>query len=345
MYNDSSKNIKYNFYYGIPHAHTSYSDGLGLPIDAMEYARNKNLNFLFISDHSNFFDGVKNKNFEYDKHKKQYCEQDGSMWFNTRKDVELINSKYNNFVALRGFEMRWFAGGHISIINSQNYLNGRKQHLNQDNLSKWLLNQNNAVAAINHPGRSFKPLEHNLEINKVLKLIEVGNGSFPRKYIRCEFYYYKLLDLGWYLGAINGQDNHSKNWGDGDNLTVLLSETLDKDALLDAMLNMRTYSTESRSLKLVYKINNCWMGSILKLKIGSLISFEIIAEDNSAAIEKIQIISKGGTIIKEIGYDNENIAVWKPSLIVNEKEIWYVVKVIHSNGKWGISSPIFIKAD
>lgn len=345
MYNNFSNGIKYNFYYGIPHAHTSYSDGVGLPTDAMEYARNKNLDFLFISDHSNFFDGVKKKNFEYDKHKKQYSEKDGSMWFKTRKDVESINTKYNNFVALRGFEMRWFAGGHISILNSQNYLNGRKQHINQDNLSSWLINQNNVIAAINHPGRSFKPLEYNSEINRILKLIEVGNGSFPRKYMRCESYYYKLLDMGWQLGAINGQDNHFQNWGDGDNLTVLLSEKLNADSLLDAMRNMRTYSTESRSLKLIYKINNLWMGSTLNLKVGSLINFEIIAEDNSCKIDKLQIISKGGTVVKEISCSDQNIAVWKPSLLINEKEIWYVIKVIHSNGKWGISSPIFIKPE
>lgn len=345
MYNNSSEGIIYNFFYGIPHAHTSYSDGVGLPIDAMEYARSKNLDFLFISDHSNFFDGVKKKNFEYDKQKKQYFEKDGSMWFKTRKDVELINNKYNNFVALRGFEMRWFTGGHISILNSQNYLNGKKQRLDQCNLSNWLLSQNNVIAAINHPGRSFKPPEYNSDMNKILKLIEVGNGSFPRKYIRCESYYYKLLDMGWQLGAINGQDNHFQNWGDGDNLTVIISKTLNADSLLDAMRNMRTYSTESRNLKLIYKINNSWMGSTLNLKVGSLINFEIIAEDNSSKIDKLQIISKGGTIVKEISCGDQNIAVWKPSLLIKEKEIWYIIKVIHSNGKWGISSPIFIKPE
>lgn len=342
MYNDSLKNANYNFYYGVPHAHTSYSDGMGFPIEALEYAKAKNLNFLFIADHSNFFDGVKNKNFEYDKVTKQYCEKDGSKWFKTRKDVELINCKYNNFVAIRGFEMRWFAGGHISILNSLNYLNGRKQHLGPENLSRWFLNQQNIVAVINHPGRSFKPFEYNLEMNKVLRLIEVGNGSFPRKYLRCEAYYYKLLDMGWHLGAINGQDNHLRNWGDDDNLTVILAESLNQDSLLDAMRNMRTYSTETRSLKLIYKVNGFWMGSTLKLSTGSLIDFDIVAEDNYEAIEKIQIISNGGRVIKENSFDKQNIAVWKPMHAVNTNETWYVVKIIHSNGKWGISSPIFI---
>ncbi len=340
---DFWKNIKYNFYYGIPHAHTSYSDGQGQPIDAFEYARSKNLNFLFIADHSNFLDGVKNKNFEYDKNMKHYSEKEGSQWFNTGKDVELSNSKYKDFAAIRGFEMKWFAGGHISILNSQNYLNGRKQHLNIDKLSNWLSSQCNVIAVINHPGRSFRPIEYNSEMDKLLKLIEVGNGAFPRRYIRYEPYYYKLLDLGWHLGAINGQDNHTSNWGDDDNLTVILAEALNKDTLIDAMRNLRTYSTETRSLRLVFKANDFWMGSILNANIGSLINFEIIAADDFVPIEKIQLVSNAGRIVNESIYDNANIVTWKPCIIVNKKESWYVVKVIHSNGKWGISSPIFIK--
>ena len=343
LYNDSSKNVKYNFYYGIPHTHTSYSDGQGHPIDAFEYAIGKNLNFLFTADHSNFLDGVKHKNFEYDKYNKQYSEKEGSQWFNTGKDVELSNSKYKDFVALRGFEMKWFAGGHISILNSQNYLNGRKQHLNINKLSSWLSSQYNVIAAINHPSRSFRPIEYNSEMDKVLKLIEVGNGSFPRKYIRCESYYYKLLDLGWHLGAINGQDNHTNNWGDADNLTVILADALNKDKLIDAMRNMRTYSTETRSLRLVFKANDLWMGSILKDNIGSLISFEITAADNCVPIEKIQLISNEGKIVNESKYENAAIVTWKPCQTVNNEESWYIVKVIHSNGKWGISSPIFIE--
>lgn len=343
MYTDSSKNVNYNFYYGIPHTHTSYSDGQGKPIDALEYARNKNINFLFITDHSNFLDGVKYKNFEYDRLNKQYEEKEGSEWFNSRKDIELINNKYKDFVALRGFEMKWFAGGHMNILNSKNYLNGRKQRFSMNKLSNWLLNQQNIVAAINHPGRSFKPIKYDFEMNKVLKLIEVGNGSFPRKYIRCESYYYKLLDLGWHIGAINGQDNHIGNWGDDDNLTVVLAETLDSNTLIDAMRNLRTYSTETRGLKLIFKANNFWMGSTLEINCDSQIDFEIVADDNCVPIETIQLISNHGRIVKESQYSNANNITWRPSLIVNNKESWYIVKVIHSNGRWGISSPIFIK--
>lgn len=338
----SLSNIEYNFYFGNPHAHTSYSDGEGNPIEAFEYARKRKLDFLFISDHSNFLDGVKHRNFEYDKGSGQYIEKEGSEWFKTRQAVEYINNRYKDFTALRGFEMRWFAGGHMSVLNSQNYLNGRKQHLKSNMLAEWLTKQINTVAVINHPGRSFKPFKCNYELNKVLRLIEVGNGSYPRGYLRYESYYYKLLDLGWELGAINGQDNHIGNWGDDDNLTVILAETLSSEALINAMKKLRTYSTETRSLKLIFKADNFWMGSKIIKKPGSIIDFEIIAEDSSAKIDRIQLISNGGRVIIEKQFKNQSTVFWRPYLAANSAETWYIVKVIHSNGKFGISSPIFI---
>lgn len=338
-------NIEYNFYFGNPHAHTSYSDGEGSPIEALEYARNRKLDFLFISDHSNFLNGVKHKNYEYDKRSEQYMEHEGSQWFKTRQAVELINNTYKDFAAIRGFEMRWFAGGHMSILNSQNYLNGRKQHLKQEILTDWLAKQNDTVAVINHPGRSFKPFSCDYKLNKVLRLIEVGNGSYPRGYLRYESHYYRLLDLGWELGAINGQDNHIRNWGDDDNLTVILAETLNSGSLINAMRNLRTYSTETRSLKLVFKADGLWMGSKIIKTPKSTINFEIIAEDSSANIDKIQLLSNGGRIVIEKQFENQKFAVWRPCLAANNDENWYIVKIIHSNGRWGISSPIFINTN
>ncbi len=335
-------NIKYNFYFGNPHAHTSFSDGQGSPKDAFEYARNKKLDFLFLADHSNFLDGVKHKNFEYDKSSGQYMEKEGSKWYRTRQDVENINNTYSDFTAIRGFETRWFAGGHMTILNSSNYLNGKKQNLKSCSLADWLIKQNNAVAVINHPGRSFKPFKCDSELNRVIRLIEVGNGSYPRGYLRYESYYYKMLDLGWHLGAVNGQDNHIKNWGDDDNLTVILSETLSKDSLINAMINLRTYSTETGSLKLIFKSDDLYMGDRLIKSPGSIINFEIIAEDKSAKIDKIQLLSNEGKVKIEKQFDKLCSVLWKPYITASRDETWYIVKIIHCNGKWGISSPIFI---
>jgi hypothetical protein len=152
-----------------------------------------------------------------------------------------------------------------------------------------------------------------------------------------------MLDLGWHLGAINGQDNHRANWGEKDNLTVVIAKSLTKQDFMEALKRRRTYSTESRSLKMTFKADGYWMGSIVEAGEGERINFEIIAEDKNRPIKKLQIISMGGTVVMEQGFNNSKRAEWNPGLEVKAGEEWYVLKVIHRDGRWGISSPIFVR--
>jgi hypothetical protein len=337
--------IEYNFYYGIPHAHTCYSDGKGTPLDAFEYSKKRGLDFLILADHSNFLDGVKVKNYEYDKVTNQYVEKENSQWYKTRKEAEIINNKYVDFIALRGFEMSTASWGHINVINSNNYVEGKRQIRSMQEFFNWIKLQKNIVVSINHPGRSFKRICYIPEMDGIINLIEVGNGAFPRKYRRTEKYYFDALDLGWHFGAINGQDNHSDNWGDDDNLTVILAQELSRNSLIDAFKKRRTYSTETKTLKLIFKANDYWMGSIISLQKDNILSFDIVAEDTSIPIERIQIITNKGKVLCEEIYNNVHIANWKQNIRPNIGDTWYVVKVIHANGKWGISSPIFVKCN
>lgn len=338
--NDASK---YNFYFGIPHAHTSYSDGKGIPLEAYEYARNKGLDFLIIADHSNFLDGVKINNYEYDSLTNQYIEKINSQWQRTRLEGNIINDKYNDFIAIRGFEMSSESWGHINVINSENYVEGKKQIRNMEEFFDWLKGQNNIVVALNHPGSSFKNIRFIPDLDEIVNLIEVGNGAYPRKYRRLEKCYYKALDMGWHVGAINGQDNHIDNWGDDDNLTVVLTDELSKDKILNALRSRRCYSTETRNLKLIYKINDQIMGEIIKVKPNENLRFTISAENSSVPIKKVQIITDNGKIFNEKSINNSNIANWCFDTTSYKNYRWFVVKVIHINDKWGISSPIFIK--
>ncbi len=46
-----------NFYFGVPYAHTSYSDGALTPVDVFTYVRDvAKIDFLVITDHSNWLD-------------------------------------------------------------------------------------------------------------------------------------------------------------------------------------------------------------------------------------------------------------------------------------------------
>lgn len=338
----------YDFYYGVPHSHTSYSDGKGTPMEAYEYAYNNDLDFLIVTDHSNWLDGVVDEgfgvNYEYDAATDQYIEKVGTEWYNTRIQAENFNAAHDDFLALRGFEMTSSSWGHSNPINTDNYVEAKSQMTSLSDYYEWVQEQDDSVAAFNHPNwpdDSFYDFNYVPEADKMLSLIEVGNGAPPYSYVRAEEHYFKALDNGWHVGAINGQDNHSTNWGDPDNLTVVISESLEEEDFIDALLSRRVYSTETRTLELTFKGNDHWMGSVLDVDIGDTIEFNIEAYDQEVKIDKIQLITNGGNILETKDITDNYTANWNFNHIVDGSAQWYIVKIIHENGKWGTSSPIF----
>lgn len=315
------------FYYGIPHSHSGFSTGRGTPIEAFDYARHNGLNFLILTDHNNYLTKtVRVKGNELSK------------WEAAKYLSARYNRKHENFLSIIGFESKTNPFGDINIVNSSRFFTGTVNNFQL--LILWMLNNPTAFISINHPHRQIEHLEYNPILNKIITSIEVGNGSYPNKYMRYDKYYYCLLDKGWKLGAINGQDNHRLNFGDDENLTCIISRELTPSSLVSAFRERHTYSTESRSLILYFTINNVFMGSSVS-KNDTELNFSIFTQDPNYKISEIQIISNGGSIIKKIDDLNINRIKYLYKHEPNENETWYVIKVILASGKIAISSPIF----
>ena len=167
------------------------------------------------------------------------------------------------------------------------------------------------------------------------------NGNPASKYTKHEKYYYQLLDDGWKLGAINGQDNHRINFDQADYLTAYIANDLSKNSLIDAFRSHRTYSTESRFLKLHFTIDETFMGETISIY-SPKIKFSIFTEDIRYKIKEIQILSNGGTIIKKVDDINLNSIKYIYEHQNSPKETWYVIKVLQEDNKTAVSSPIFI---
>lgn len=321
----AKKNKDYKFYYGIPHCHTSNSTGKGSIKDAVKCAKSYNLDFIIITDHINY---LRNK--------------DNAKWHSIKKKIRSYSKKNHRFLILYGYEISVNHIGHINVINASELIEKKKVNLRK--LFQYLKNSKNTVGAFNHPDRSIKRCEYNCEYNKLIRLIEVGNGTKFSKYKRYEDCYYNLLDNGWKLGAINSQDNHKTDWGKSDNLTVVISKSLKKKYIISALRDRRTYSTESRTLKLIVKANNEWMGSSINIIKGEKIHFHIEAYDKEKEIKFIQIISNKGVVCNQKNFNNANNAVWNLDLCWSTENTWYVVKVMHSDGRIALSSPVFVEA-
>ncbi len=319
---------KYKFFYGIPHAHTAYSTGKGTPEEAFRHARRKKLDFLILTDHN-----------KYLKANLFFKNKEMSKWDIIKMEAYRSNKNHRSFSALTGFEAYTSFCGDINILNSESLLEGKITSHNH--LKQWLDNNPGTFITINHPGGSIEKFEFIELLDKYITLVEVGNGSMPFKYTRREHYYYKLLDHGWHLGAVNGQDNHRENWGDSENLTVVLAESLKKEALMEALRNRRTYSTESRTLRLQVSAGETLMGGFAKVETDETLSINVQAEDKKVPISKIQLISNGGMVIEEQNFDKRMKISCSFKVSGSAEDRWYVVKVVHTDGRWGIASPIF----
>lgn len=316
-----------NIYYGIPHCHSSLSTGEGKPNDIFDYAKKRGLDFVIITDHNNCLDEtIKSSSSKTSK------------WSYLIRCCEKYNKKHKSFVGLYGFESKLGNMGDINIINSYYFFKGTIKNL--DNLILWLMS-NPCILTLNHPHTAMESLGFDENLSDYVCLMEVGNGTGNR-YTRFEKRYYKFLDMGWKVGAINSQDNHKMNFGDSENLTAILCNELTEENIYYALKNRRTYSTESASLRLNFSINKIIMGDILYYKKGK-INFKIYAKDNTNLIEKLQILSVGGKVIKEICFPKLSKIKYISNHVPNNDEKWYVIKIFQENNKLAISSPIFIE--
>lgn len=331
-----------NAYFGVPHSHTSFSDGQGTPLEAYQHAYDKGLDFLIVTDHSNLLDGD-----AFDSTKNQFTPLEGSEWVRTKEMADQFNSTYSkDFLAMRGFEWTHGSMGHMNALNSMNYTEAKKTMTELGDFYDWL-GVEGVYGSFNHPNwpsDSFNYLAYDEDADRWVKVIEAGNGAPPYSYSTSIEHYYRALDNGWHVGAVNAQDNHSENWGDPDNLTGVLADELTEEAFSEAIKLHRVYSTETRDLTLKVKANGYWMGSILDLDQGESLCFDITASDVSDPIEKVELITNGGKVIATQNVNAESVT-WTPSLVPNPGNNWYVVKVLHQNGKIGISSPVWTTGD
>ena len=319
---------KLKYYYGIPHCHSSYSTGKGTPLDLYEFAIKCGLDFLFVTDHNDFLANktiVKERSF--------------TKWEATNYFSNKIRKNEEDFLPIVGFECRTISFGDFNVINPSNFFTGTVKDLRL--LTLWMLNNSQAFIIINHPHKEIGKIQYNEVFNKIITSIEVYNGNPASKYTKHEKYYYQLLDKGWKLGAVNGQDNHRINFDQSDNLTAYIANDLSRNSLIDAFRSHRTYSTESRFLKLHFSIDETFMGDTLSIY-SSKVKFSIFTEDIRYKIKEIQIISNGGSIIKKIEDINLNSIKYIYEHQSLNSETWYVIRVLQDENKTAVSSPIFI---
>lgn len=336
----------YNTYFGQLHSHTNYSDGQGTPEEAYAWARDMGkADFFAVTDHSNSLDSDTSATLA-----------DGSMsseW----KNLHTIADKYNEngkFTAIAGFEMTWSGStggwGHINTFNTNGFLSRNSKiggkavdlQMYYNEIKKYP----ESISQLNHPGSTFGDFNdfgyYDPQVDKVVSMIEVGNGEGPVRgtgYFPSYELYTRALDKGWHVAPTNNQDNHKAGWVTANNArTVVLAPSLSRESVYDALRNMRTYATEDSNLRIMYKVNNKVMGSFLSKPSSLDINIDINDPDSLDKIGKVSIISNGGVVVASKTFDSNN-ASW--NLKVDPKYTYYYVRIDQADKDIAVTAPVW----
>jgi len=336
----------YNFYFGQLHSHTNYSDGQGTPEDAYKWAKETaKADFFAVTDHSNSLDN--------DTSATLINASTSTEW----KNLHLTADKYNQdgkFAAIAGYEMTWSGStggwGHMNTFNTEGFLSRNSKiggkAVDLQMYYNELKKVPQSISQLNHPGTTFGDFGdygyYDPQVDKVVTLIEVGNGEGPIRgsgYFPSYNEYTRALDKGWHLAPTNNQDNHKGNWITSNNArTVVLANELSRESVYDALRNMRTYASEDNNLRVMYKANNQVMGSFLSNPKSIDINIDITDPDVIDKIGKVSIIANGGVVVASKTFDS-NIASWNLSL--NPQYSYYYVRVDQADKDIAVTAPVW----
>ncbi|GAB4542555.1 MAG: hypothetical protein Kow0063_34680 [Anaerolineae bacterium] len=248
-------------YWGILHAHSSYSDGAGPPLLAFATARANGLHFLAITDHG--------------------YQLTDALWADVGVRADEA-SHPGQFVGLRGFEYTHPADGHITVWNTAAFTS--RDVPGHDNLAgfyAWLAAQPDALAGFNHPFRDadFYDFAYEPAIAPHMCALEVGNGLEEQaQYHTFEEAWIRALATGWQVGPANNSDTETARWGaDTAHRTGLVAPALTQADLLEALRARRLFASEDSNLALALRAGEAWMGE--RIAPSTTLTFTVYAVD------------------------------------------------------------------
>ena len=345
----------YQLYFGELHSHTAeYSDGTGTLEQALEHAKNaEHIDFLAVTDHSNYYDTKDNANGDMTDASKGKMTADGSMTLWQEAKATAAQYADSNFIPIIGYEMTWSGQyGHMNTFNSIGFESRNPglvayydrlvevARIDKENGRKTTINQ------FNHPGTTFGTFEdfahYTPAYDELITMIEVGNGEGKvggSMYWPSYQYYTMALDKGWHLAPTNNQDNHKGGWGDSNTCRdVVYTDNFSEEGIYDAMRAMTMYATEDNDLEIYYTLNDNVMGSILNLEQGEKLTVRVDFKDPTDKIQKVSIIANGDVTVASKTF-NAQSGSWE--IEIDNNYSYYYIRVDEVDADIAVTAPVW----
>lgn len=170
----------------------------------------------------------------------------------------------------------------------------------------------------------------------------------------------ELLKSGVHLGFTGGGDCHEGRCGFSPEapelqgkvphtfakrlayrcgMTAALLPSLDRESLLYALRNRKTYATTGARILLSFSVSDVPMGAC-----GKADKAEVKASIHACApINRIEVIKDGEVIASKQGIGLDMNIEWTDPLPPKQKEHFYYIRVIQEDGQMAWSSPVWIR--
>lgn len=326
---------EYEIYFGNLHSHTGFSDGIGVPEHAYDYARyTAELDFLAITEHSNLYD--------------HYLDWDQSRKWRDIQSVAAAKTEEGAFLALYGAETTWYNQfGHMNTYNMPFFINAYETKYNDIPTYYELVKRYpGSIQQWNHPWScgnrhldGFAPYDP--ELDEVMHMLEIN--TIESKELGGLYYYVKALDLGWHVAPVGSQDNHHGQWGTENTLrTGVLVDRLTEEHFYDAVRHQRVYFTSALFLQVWFRVNGAIMGSRIAAGADTL-DFDIRASyrrETGHRIVAAEIIGEQGRVLHRVECAEPELAL---RLELQAGQRYYFVKVYQEDGEFAATAPVWVE--
>lgn len=306
-------------YCGQVHSHTAESDGLGTPEQAIEHARDVNhMDYFAVTDHTHYM--------ELGDYQRQ---------------IKLANAVNDpgKFAMMYGFEMTWNSGngfwGHTNVLNTK-WINLYPMCTDMYEFYKQVEADEGAVAMFNHPDQEWG---NNNEFEWCGKKIAERYCLSEINGAHYDPFYALSLSKGWRTAPVYNEDNHRLTWGDSGCMGYVLAPSLTRENILDGMRRRRTYSTTDRTMKVRYKVNGEWLGSVLKAPEKLVIDVEASTE-RVEGIGKLELMTEDNITVASVDAGALREFAWQVE--VTPDFDYYYIRI--TNGKiYTVTAPVFVE--
>ncbi|MGL1890054.1 MAG: DUF3604 domain-containing protein [Spirochaetaceae bacterium] len=311
--------MKNKIYFGDIHNHCNISYGHGPLKEALDNAKLQ-LDIVSVTGHSFWPDipePIGRMKPIVDYHVKGFNKLEKE-WPEYNKSINQYNDP-GNFVTFSSYEMHSFEHGDYVIYSIDGIDKMVKPHTFEE-VQGFIREKNSSevksIMIPHHIGykQGFRGINwktFNEDVSPVVEIISMHGCSEsedapfsslhtmgPRNY---ENTMQAGLEAGHHFGIIGSTDHHSAHPGSyGHGVMAVLSESLTRESIWDAIINRRTYAISGDKIELDFLINNKPMGSISTFESSRNIKINV---KGNHSIDKVELL-KNNRVLKRLNYAN-----------------------------------------